>query len=436
MPQASDDAASRALRVQFVVTSLPVGGAETLLLNLIRNIDKSAFSPEVVCLKDAGALGEDIAREVPLHANLIRHKWDVAVVHRLAKRFRGVDAVITVGAGDKMFWGRIAAYAAGVPVICSALHSTGWPDGIGLLNRSLTGITDGFIACAQNHAEYLAGTERLPAARVFLIPNGVDTDRFRPNHTERGWLREELDLPGHTPIVGIVAALRPEKNLQQFVEAAQEVLRKIPTTHFVIVGDGPERAAIVAQATQWGIASRVHLLGSRHDTERILAGLDAFCLTSRNEANPVSILEALACGVPVVSPDVGSISETVQSGKTGWLTKPLCAFSTADALLRLLSNPPMSARMGLEGRQLVRESWSLENMVYGYERLIENLFNDKAAAAAKPLWIRPASCPPSPARSRSTGNQPQPAPAPQRPFPALPITNSASSSESHLPSSS
>ncbi len=384
------------LRLKFILTSMPVGGAEVLLVNLIRKLDKAAFSSEVICLKEPGALGLELAHEVPVYAGLLASKWDFSILFRLARILKSspTDAVITVGAGDKMFWGRLAAKLAGVPVICSALHSTGWPDGVGRLNRLLTQITDAFIACAQQHAEHLAVNERFPANRVYKIPNGVDTNRFRPNHTHRYWLREELGIPLDAQIVGIVAALRPEKNHDQFVNAAREVLREHPATHFVIVGDGPMRPEIVDLIAENGLTSHIHLLGNRSDTEKIYAALDVFCLTSKNEANPVSILEALASCVPVVSPNVGSISETVLHGKTGLLTKPLSYEATADAIVQLLGNKLLANTLGLAGRQLVRESWSLEVMVEGYEHLIESLYNAKALGRGCPAWVRPATAKP------------------------------------------
>ncbi len=392
----------RKLRLKFVITSMPVGGAEVLLLNLIRHLDKTAFSAEVICLKEPGVLGMELAHEIPVYGKLLASKWDLSIAFRLASLFRKspTDAVITVGAGDKMFWGRLAAKLAGVPVICSALHSTGWPDGVGRLNRMLTKITDAFIACAQQHAEYLAFNEGFPASRVFKIPNGVDTNRFRPNHTQRGWLREQLGVPLDAKLVGIVAALRPEKNHAQFVEAGRQLLREHPTTHFVIVGDGPMRSEIADLVSTHGLSTHFHLLGNRRDTERIYAALDVFCLTSKNEANPVSILEALSSGVPVVAPDVGSISEAVQPGRTGFLSKPLSFESTADGLAQLLGNPQSAHSMGFAGRQLVRDIASLEVMVGGYEHLVESLYNAKAAAAGKPAWERPAESELKASRSR------------------------------------
>jgi glycosyltransferase involved in cell wall biosynthesis len=222
-----------------------------------------------------------------------------------------------------------------------------------------------------------------------MIPNGVDTNRFRPNHVLRSSLRAELGIADEAPVVSIIAALRPEKNHVQFVEAARTILQQQPLTKFLIVGEGPERTTIVKRIEQLGLQAQFHLLGNRSDTERILAGTDLFCLTSRNEANPVSILEALATCLPVVAPDVGSIKETVLPGKTGLLTQPLSSAATAEAIVQLLGNASLAARMGRTGRQLVRDQWSLQAMVQGYETLIEELYNAKAEVVGRPLWHKP-----------------------------------------------
>jgi glycosyltransferase involved in cell wall biosynthesis len=382
MPEAASR--DRPLNVQFVLTSLPIGGAETLLMNLVRGMDRQKFSPEVVCLKESGELGPFVEQVAPLTSRWIRNKWDASVLFRLTRHFqrRRADAVITVGAGDKMFWGRLSAWRAGVPVICSAIHSTGWPDGIGRLNRCLTGITDGFIAVAHNHSRHLVENENLPKDRVFMIPNGIDVQRFTADLKRRVWLRQQLSVPESAPLVGVVAALRKEKNLTQFVTAATLVLEQRSDVHFVIVGDGPEKETLKEQALQSGAANHFHFLGSRNDTEAILAGLDVFCLTSLNEANPVSILEALACGLPVVSPDIGSISETVRHNETGFLTELGSAESTSRFVSELLQNPDLAQRMGGNGRQLVAANWSLDAMIGGYETLIDSLYRHKIASRA------------------------------------------------------
>ena len=138
-----------------------------------------------------------------MHRGLLTRKSDVSVLWRLAglMRRQRIDAVVTVGAGDKMFWGRLAARLAGVPVIASALHSTGWPDRVQFANRLLAPITDAFIAVAEPHGRYLAAHEGCTAAKIQVIPNGVDVKRFRPRPPNET-LRKELGLPADAPVVG------------------------------------------------------------------------------------------------------------------------------------------------------------------------------------------------------------------------------------------
>lgn len=370
---------SRPLRTKFIISSMPVGGAETLLVNLIRRLDPSRIQPSVVCLKEKGPLGEEIARDFSVDSHLIRSKLDVGVLFRLVSNFRKsqTDAIVTVGAGDKMFWGRLAAKLAGVPVICSALHSTGWPDGVGRLNRSLTFLTDAFIGVAKPHGEFLVEFEGFPARKVFVIPNGIDTERFVPNSACRDSVREELGLSSRSKLVGIVAALRPEKNHSLFVNAAAAIKARVPDAHFLIIGDGPEKPKIASLIDSLGMSQSIHMLGNRHDTPRILAALDAFALTSLNEASPVSILEALSCQVPVVASDVGSVSESVINQWSGFTFPSGDEASLVDRMTLLLTDRDLNLELGQNGREHVKQNGSLQNMVEMYQDLIHRIYLTK-----------------------------------------------------------
>ncbi len=380
------------LRCMFVITSMPVGGAETLLVNLMRRMDGKLIRPEVICLKEPGPLGEQISGEYPVHSHLLAGKWDLGVLPRLARLLhrRRADVVVTVGAGDKMFWGRLAAHLAGVPVIASALHSTGWPDGVGRINRWLTRITDAFIGVADSHGEFLRDFEKFPAEKVRVIRNGVDCATFTPCPSARAEVRRELGLDDKTLLIGIVAALRAEKNHGMLVRSAAKLREKFPDAHWLIVGDGPERVSIESYAELLGINDRIHLLGTRHDTPRLVAALDVFTLCSLNEASPVSILEALACGVPAVSTEVGSVNESIVEGETGLLIPSGDADAMTEAVSRLLSNSELRQAMGTAGRKLVLRSGSLESMVEGYQRMALELYDarvkvDEPASATKQL---------------------------------------------------
>ena len=369
----------RPLKTLFVITSMPVGGAETLLVNLLRNFRPSHVVPSVACLKEKGPLGEEIEKEFTLTEHWLKSKYDLRVLPTLASHIRNekIDALISVGAGDKMFWGRLAARIASVPVICSALHSTGWPDGVGRMNRWLTPVTDAFIAVAKPHGQFLVDFEKFPAGKVVVIPNGVDTIRFQPDHESRSQVRKDLALAPDTPLVGIVAALRPEKNHALFLNAASKVIGKFPRAHFVIVGDGPERTNLENTIAALNLGKKISLLGTRSDTPRLLAAMDVFALTSHNEASPVSILEALSCGVPVVSTRVGSVAESVHDHRNGFTVEPGDVDALADRIQYLLMNKESAEMMGNVGREHVQSHGSLETMVRSYEHLIHSIFDRK-----------------------------------------------------------
>ncbi len=367
------------LRVMFVITCMPVGGAETLLVNLVRRMDRDRFQPELCCLKYLGPLGEMLAAEIPTFTGLLAHKYDFKVLSRLTHLLeqRDSDAVVTVGTGgDKMFWGRLAAWRAGVPVILSALHSTGLPDHVEWPNRLLRRITDGFIGVADAHGRYLAEKEGCPFAKVFVIPNGVDVERFQPRPASDA-LRAQIGVSPYAPVAGIVAALRPEKNHELFLRVAARVREVIPEAQFLVIGDGPRREMLKWLAVELDLGESSFFLGTRADIPDLLALVDVHVLTSHMEANPVSILEAMACGKPNVAPRVGSIPETLVEGKHGLLANAEDEESLAARIIELMLNPLRASAMGRAARQRVVENYSLERMVEGYQELIERLYRAK-----------------------------------------------------------
>jgi len=371
-------APQRPLRAMFLLTSVPVGGAETLLVELVRRLDRNWVLPEIACLKEPGPLGEMLAKELPVHHGMLTHKYDLRVWSKLTHllRDRQTDAVITVGAGDKMFWGRLAARRVGVPVVISALHSTGWPDGIGRLNHLLTPITDAFVAVADSHGGFLITNEGLPANKVIVIPNGVDTDRFAPV-PDAASVRQELEIGPTDPVVSIVAALRPEKNHELFLEVARRVTAEITNAHFLIIGDGPRRGQLEQLARELNVQDHVQFLGSRDDVPRLLSASDVFALTSHNEASPVSILEAMSIGRPVVATNVGSIREVVRDGRNGFLVPPGDGARLTERIVQLIVEPLRAQAIGEAARKTVVDGYSVGAMVRGYEHLIASIYAQK-----------------------------------------------------------
>lgn len=247
----------------------------------------------------------------------------------------------------------------------------------------LTPITDVFIAVADAHGRFLVEHEKFPATKVAVIRNGVDTRRFAPKSADEvASLRRELGIHTDTPVVGIVAALRPEKNHESFLDLATRVTGQWPGVQFLIVGDGPCRGSLEQYAARLELQKNVRFLGMRNDIPRVLAALDVFVLTSHNEANPVSILEAMSTGKPVVATNVGSVHEVVSDGQTGFLVPAGDAATLADRTLQLLKDPRLAQSMGAAGRATVDARWSIQEMVNRYAGLIESVYLRKTAIAS------------------------------------------------------
>jgi glycosyltransferase involved in cell wall biosynthesis len=230
---------------------------------------------------------------------------------------------------------------------------------------------------AAEHGRFLVERERLPEEKVRVIPNGVDVGHFSFDATAPAAIRQQLGVAGDTPLCGIVAALRPEKNHELFLKVARRVHEQIPSTHFLVVGDGPRRLTLQALAAASPIASRIHFLGTREDVPQILSALNVFLLTSDNEANPVSILEALSVQVPVVATCVGSVPATVRPGITGRLAPAGDVNLLAGHVVELLRDAQLARDLGAAGRREVVAHWSLDRMVRGYEQLIWEIYRRK-----------------------------------------------------------
>ena len=371
--------------VAFVTTNLGIGGAERLLMELVTRMDRSRFESVLVCLKQRMSLGAKLAEQgFTVYSDLSRGRFDLGVVRRLANVFRRerVQVVCTVGTGgDRSFWGRIAARWAGVPVVISCPHSMGVPDKFEPSNRLLSGITDAFIAVAHRQKSYLVASEGFSANKIHVIHNGVDVARFTPAAAPPE-LRAKFDIPADAPLAGIVACLRPEKSIETFLRAASLVRSRLPHAHFVIVGDGPEREKLESITDELDLRAVVRFAGMCPDVREWVRTMDVVLLTSICEAFPVSLLEAMACGKPVIATRVGAIPEMIVPGETGHLVRPGDPADVADAIARVLADPAMARRLGAQSRRLAADRFSMTGMVRGYEKLFQRLLEKKG------VWTR------------------------------------------------
>ena len=196
----------------------------------------------------------------------------------------------------------------------------------------------------------------------------------------RGSLRAELGIPPETPVVAIVARLVPIKAHEVFLRAARLVCAVLPSTQFLVVGDGERREALERLTAELGLGASVRFLGWRRDLERIYADAWVVALSSRNEGSPVSLIEAMAAERPVVATRVGGVPDLVDDGVTGCLVPPDDPGALAEALVALLQDPERRQVLGKAARERVIPAFAAGRLVADVDALYRELLRAKGVA--------------------------------------------------------
>jgi glycosyltransferase involved in cell wall biosynthesis len=355
--------AAREPRVLQVVDNLELGGAQRVAVSLVAGLRARGVDARVAHL----GLGGEHPLTTPLRAtgapilNLrIGSLLDPCPPIRLANYMRRerIDVVHTHLRYASLV-GRVAAALARRPVV-STIHNivetgSGWRDAVRLRLDYLTAraCCTALIAVSETQRQaYLRATSVDPA-RIETHRNGVATDIFRPDPEARARLRAELRVGAETPLFMTVARLEPEKGIEHLLEAAARLRHRAPAARFAVVGAGELRAELEARAAALGTSDTVRFLGARTDVPALLAAADVYVHPSLFEALPMSILEAMAVGLPAVATDVGGVREIVAHEQTGLLVSPACADALAAAMARLL-DPASRAALGAAGRAWVK----------------------------------------------------------------------------------
>jgi glycosyltransferase involved in cell wall biosynthesis len=276
-------------------------------------------------------------------------------------------------------WGAIEALAAGLLERIPVLHHE---DGFlsdearafkrrrVLARRLLLPRTRGVVVPSRTLEAIALGPWGLAPERVHRIPNGLRIEDFPPRDGNPA-LRAELGIPRDAFLVGSVGHLRPEKNLARLVEAFAR-LASVPEAHLVLVGDGPDATVVRARARELGVEARVHVAGHQPRPQPYYRACDAFALSSDTEQMPLSLLEAMASALPVVSTDVGDVREVLPAEQHALLvpaTAPDAAALLAGALETLTRAPERARALGERNRERVRSSFAFERTVARYREL-------------------------------------------------------------------
>lgn len=375
------------MRVTHVIDGLEVGGAEKMLASLLSAMDLERFRSEVISLTDIGPVGAEIERlGIPVRSlNLRPRLLDAFAATRLLPMLRwSRPDLVQTWLYESDLLGGIAARLArpSTPVIWSIHQANLDPSrckrrriwaakACGLLSPILP---VRIISCSEVAAKVHVGIRYAPE-KVVVIPNAVDVDRFVPAPAQRSSVRRELGLPDESLLVGLTARMDPQKDHRGFLRAAAVIAREVPAAHFVLCGKDITRGN--TKLSEWmaeeeGLRTRCHLLGLRHDMARIHASLDVAVSSSSCEALPVALVEAMACGVPCATTDVGDSGLLVNG--TGEVVPPDDPQALACGVVKLLTMEETRRRaLGAAARQRVIDHYSLPAVVDLYQALYDEV---------------------------------------------------------------
>ncbi len=358
------------IRVCVVITGLGIGGAEHALLKLLTAMDRQRVEVSLVVLGQLDALAPQF-RAIgiePIFIGLRAGRWPLGEVGRLIRAVRELEPDLLQG---WMYHGNLAASFVAARLArpaCWSVRDT--PDAahghsrftrmtIALSRWYLGRVTRIFNVSARS-AAYCSEHLGWPAERTEVLPNGLDLSRFRPDPAAREAFRQEQGWSTDTPVVAMVARWSPVKNHRLFLEAAASLRARLPEVRFVLIGKDLDagNTTLAGWLAELDLLDAVVLLGPRHDVEALYPAFDLVALTSKSEGFPNVLAEAMACGVPVVTTDVGDAAEIV--GDTGCVVSPT-AQAFADALARLLVYPERAAR-GRAARERIAARYAIDGI--------------------------------------------------------------------------
>jgi glycosyltransferase involved in cell wall biosynthesis len=352
-------------KVLQVVLSLHPGGTERLVVELVKRLQPE-LSMAVCCLDEPGAWGAALQQEAVTVTALGRRDGFQPQLGRAIARAAAQHGARVVHCHhySPFVYASIAKLWAPHLRIVFTEHgrlSDAPPSAKRrTANRVLAHAPRGVVTVSSELKQHLVA-EGFPTSKVSVIYNGIDVGVV-PGNDLRMRMRRELAVPSDALVVGTVARLNPVKDLPTLVGAI--ALQQAPVT-LLIVGDGSERGAIEAAARDMGIASRVKFLGHREDARDVLAACDVYANSSISEGISLTILEAMAAGLPVVATEVGGTPEIVDDS-CGRLVPSRDPEALARTLAMLAADFPLRQRMGREARARVEERFTLDRMVREY----------------------------------------------------------------------
>jgi glycosyltransferase involved in cell wall biosynthesis len=364
------------------------GGAERVARDLLVELDPKRFERVLFLSRPpADRTGDrvvaDLRRQgVAVRSLRRRFRYDPLAWRPLVQTLRRerIDVLHTHAFGQNA-WGSVIGRLTRVPVVIAHEHNRAFS------GRALAPVIDreliarcasAMIVVSREARRRMIEVERIAPQRLTLLPNGI---RALPPGDRR--VRAKLGIGDDEPVMGTVCIIRSEKALEVLVRAAAIVIRDFPRLRVLIVGDGPDRASVEAVTDQIGLSERVLFTGARADLPDVLAAMDVAVLSSDYEGSPLSVLEFMDAGKPIVATRVGGIPELIEDGVHGVLVPPRDEAALAAAVKGVLRDMDGGREMGARARDRCRREFSLDRTVERLQQLYEQLHSRHQGNCAK-----------------------------------------------------
>lgn len=366
------------LNLSLLIPTLDRSGAEKQLTLLATHLPRDEFHASVLTLDRAGPYA-DVLREAGIGVTLLgkRGKFDPRVFGRLRAHLVGsrCDILHTWLFAASAYGRLLRRPPDGLKVVVSERCVDSWKQGWQLwLDRRLIRRTDRLIANSDSVADFYAGIG-YPRNRMSVIPNAVVPPA--PPRLSRAALLEQQQMPADARLVCYVGRLALQKRVDDLLWAAQLLRQAEPRAHLLIAGDGPERFRLEQHARDVECRRHVRFLGHRDDAADVMQCCDVFWLGSSFEGMSNSLMEAMACGLPVVATDIPPNRELVSHGRHGYLVPVGDGAAFAQYTVRLFEQPALAQALGAAGRARIERDFTIQNMVDRHINVYRQLIQER-----------------------------------------------------------
>jgi glycosyltransferase involved in cell wall biosynthesis len=365
------------IRVVHLVSTLNIGGLEKVVYDLLRFGDQDAFDFQVWCLGEIGALADRFAElNIPVVSLGLLHRGTLRAMWKLRQKLKGeqVDVLHTHNPSPHIVGAGAAALSRNT-VLVHTKHGRNYPKDRKkvLWNRVASWFTDTVVAVSNDARDVAIEIERVPAKKVHVIQNGIELPAVWNTNRDDSLMKRAIH----------VARLSRPKDFRTLLEATKLVVAQVPDFQLDLVGDGPQRADVETWCDELQLRDSVKFLGFRKDVLNLLEHTGISILSSTAEGLSITILEAMASGLPVVATDVGGNPELVKDGETGLLVPAKSAEAMAEALLKLVRQPSLARELGQAGRRRIENHFDLRVVVAQYQQLYTDLVAKRLGVAAR-----------------------------------------------------